>query len=122
MRFYFFALLIVLTGCLAAQTPHNPMKPEADVAPVESATQADPAPVAPDPAPEPLPDLALPGMRVELMKEMFQAQLSLNAEILKMAELITEEELCELNEWLLQYGVQIERRGRRPAKRESEAF
>jgi hypothetical protein len=35
MRFLLFAILLALTGCLAVQPPHNPMKPKADKPPTE---------------------------------------------------------------------------------------
>ena len=116
MRYLVASLVLVFSGCLAVQEPHNPTaKPEG----VASVASASAAPVDSAPAPEPEPALPRPS-KVELMKSMFLAHLDLKAEVLKMAETLSEEELAELNEFLSDYGVQIQRVKKR--KPQSEAF
>ncbi len=97
MRYLLLVLVTIFCGCVATQPPHNPLtKPDpVKEAPVEPAVPAVPA------------TPALSG--VELMKEMFLTQRDMKAQILKLAETLTDEELAGLNEWLVQYGVQIRR-------------
>lgn len=108
MRLSVLIPIVLLCGCLSVKEPHNPMKrtkkPEsASTAPVETSTSTT-APSAPQ-APLELDSVAL-------MKEMFLVQKDINQQILKMAEELSELELMELNLWLKQYGVQIQKRVR----------
>ena len=48
--------------------------------------------------------------QVETMKQLFLAHRDLKQQVLKMAEDLSDEELSELNEWLQQFGVQIQRK------------
>lgn len=112
MRIAMLSLVVFLGGCLAVQPAHNPMKKG------KKAKQEAAAPVAakaekPAAAPElGLPELDLPPAidKVELMKEMFLVQQDLKAQVLKLAEDLSEAELAELNKFLGKRGVTIERK------------
>lgn len=112
MRPFVLSMILLLCGCLSVQEPHNPMKKaKKKPAPVEEATTAPvetSAPARPAPAP-----LGLDS--VTLMKEMFLVQRDLNQQILKMAEELSEIELMEINQWLRQYGVQIQKKVKKPS-------
>jgi len=106
MRYVLLSVVLTLCGCLGTQPPANPLEKAASTAAVPSA-----APAAVDaPMPAPPPPLLPETDKVELMKEMFLVQRDLNQQLLKMAEDLTADELLELNEWLEQFGVQIQRR------------
>jgi len=98
MRYIVISLLLLASGCLAVQEPHNPTKKPEGVAPVSSASAAPVESEVPTPS------------RVDLMKAMYSAQRDLNQQILQMAGSLTEEELAEFNEWLEQFGVQLQRK------------
>jgi len=112
MRVVLLSMVLILGGCLATQPPHNPLKKEKK----EVAVVAPEAPVAPPEKPEAAPGLRLPELpktgidRVELMKEMFLVQQDLKSQILKLAESLSDEDLAELNRFLSERGVTIERK------------
>ena len=108
MRVVLLSMVLILGGCLATQPPHNPLKKKEKEAPVVSAKVA----VKPKAKPKPEPELApeLPLNKVELMKEMFLVQQDLKAQVLKLAEDLSDEELAELNRFLTDYGVTIHRK------------
>lgn len=109
MRHTALVLVLLLTGCLAVQEPHNPAKrkkKKSDTAPVASAARAEEKKEDEEPAPDLGPVLS----KVELMKQMFLMQKDLKAQLLQMSSELSQEELAELNEWLKQYGVQIQRK------------
>ena len=120
MRALFVTLLLALTGCLGTPTPKNPMKKKA-TALVSSAAPAKPA-APPQAAPDDPPRLDLDLDKVELMKEMFLLQRDLNQQILKMAATLSEVELIELNQWMQQYDVHIEKKVHKPKNRRSRVF
>ena len=106
MRAIYVVLIMALAGCLVAQSPHNPIKKIgnteetlADVIVLKAATSD-----------AELPRIDLNIDKVEPMKEMFLVQRDINRQILKMAEQLSEVELMDINLWLQQYGVQIQRK------------
>lgn len=130
MRPVLIILLLSFVGCLASETPYNPMKKAvvADIAPVAT---HDGAEIDLDELDDKLDAIVKMG-DVELMMEMFLIQLAiekdvkelieakdnLNTEILKTAGKLSQEQMDEFNEWLAQYGIQIKRR----RKSRSKAF
>jgi len=117
MRFMLTILLLLLCGCLAVQPPHNPMESSESVAPitsqsvasVESKTESEASVPASPPSLDP-PRSGLGESTVELMKEMFREQRERARQLLRMASKLSAEELAELNIWLQQYGVQLDRK------------
>mgnify|MGYP005640802651 FL=1 len=127
MRHIYGVLIISLAGCLAVESSHNPGKQRALaaqklLAKAKLKSKVKPKPkVKSKPKPEVKskvsipdikfpPDIGLSDDKVGFMKELFRIQHRINQKILKMAEDLSDVELMNMNLWLRQYGVQIQRK------------
>ena len=105
MRLTLLGLSLLLAGCLSTQTPTNTVKKEDTIASVSINAPKRPL------------------RTVDRMKDMYLAQKLLNEDILKLAVVLTQKEFEELNLWLRQFGVQLQKKTPMPMPYDpNEAF
>jgi hypothetical protein len=133
MRPIYGILVILFAGCLAVESSHNPVKQRALAAKKllaraklkhkvkaklksnvklksKSKPKLEVKPKISMPDIKFPPDIGLSEDKVGSIKELFLIQHRINQKILKMAKDLSDLELININLWLRQYGVQIQRK------------